>query len=690
MSGPDDHNPGAAPKPSVGEMQERLAAEAGGIAGAPAKRTAAPKAAAPAPVAQKAPATPAAPAPAAPAAPKAPATPGASPPAAPQKAAPAPKPQSPQVQAPQVQAPQVKASAKQPAPAPAAPAPAGSPAKPAAPTSRVAPEGKAPAAGVAAPPARPPAPAPAASKPAPAPAASKPPAQKSAAPKPAAPKPAAGELDTAPSAQEPPPAGADTRALAAVRSAILESREKKPRQVRPERSASELAAPVESERARASRDRQMRFLAQSATLEEAGTPRLLRTAMYAVSGLVACAIAWASITKVDEVAVGSGQILPTSRVQVIQHLEGGIVREILVRDGALVKKGQVLIRFDRAAAMAELDQEQAKVTILSLQADRLEAFADGKGWKPLKLTGKLSRYRHLVADQLALLAQQRRERMSQRVVIESQIRQREAELAILSKTETSLVRQLAIVRESFQMRRRLLNQGVTSRADYLEIKRDLERTTGDLNAVRARNHKARAELKEAGQKLEELDQRLRKEALAERGKITAELAQSREKLKRLQDRVTRLQVRAPVDGYVKGLKINTEGGVIQPGQPIMEVVPVDRNLIVESRITTRDIGHVQVGQRAKIKIDTYDFARYGAVRGTLISVSATTFQDDNGRPYYKGIIKLDRVYAGYNPKANPITPGMTVQAEVITGSKSVLSYLLKPIYTTLQSGFRER
>jgi len=434
----------------------------------------------------------------------------------------------------------------------------------------------------------------------------------------------------------------------------------------------------------------MRFLAQSATLEEAGTPRLLRTAMFAVSGLVGCAIVWAAVTKVDEVAVGAGQILPSSRVQVIQHLEGGIVREILVQDGARVKKGQILIRLDRAAAMAELDQERAKETILSLQADRLEAFANGKGWKPLRLEGKLARHRHLVADQLAILAQQRRERLSQREVIESQIRQREAELVVLSKTETSLVRQLAIVRESFQMRRRLLNQGVTSRADYLDIKRDLERTTGDLAAVRARTNKANAELKEANQKREELDQRLRKEALAERGKITAELAQVREKLKRLEDRVTRLEVRAPVEGYVKGLKINTEGGVIQPGQPIMEVVPVDRDLIVESRITTRDIGHVQIGQRAKIKIDTYDFARYGAVRGTLTSLSATTFQDDNGRPYYKGIIKLDRMYAGYNPKANPITPGMTVQAEVITGSKSVLSYLLKPIYTTLQSGFRER
>ena len=163
-----------------------------------------------------------------------------------------------------------------------------------------------------------------------------------------------------------------------------------------------------------------------------------------------------------------------------------------------------------------------------------------------------------------------------------------------------------------------------------------------------------------------MNERLRREALAERGKITAELAQVREKLKRLQDRVSRLNVRAPTDGYVKGLKVVTEGGVIQPGQPIMEVVPLGRNLIVESRITTRDIGHVQIGQRAKVKIDTYDFARYGPVHGTLVSISATTFQDDDGRPYYKGIIKLDRTYAGRNPKANPITPGMTVQAEVIT------------------------
>jgi len=425
-------------------------------------------------------------------------------------------------------------------------------------------------------------------------------------------------------------------------------------------------------------------------LEEAGTPKPLRTAMFAVSGLVACAIAWAAITKVDEVAVGQGQILPSTRVQVIQHLEGGIVREILVRDGARVKKGQVLIRLDKAAAMAELDQERAKETILSLQADRLEAFAGGKGWKPIKLTGKLKRYRHLVADQLALLAQQLRERMSQRVVIESQIRQRQAELVVLAKAEASLKRQVAIVEESYQMRRRLLKQGVTSRADYLEIKRDRERTAGELTSVRARTRKAKDELVEARQKLQELGERLRSEALAERGKITAELAQVREKLKRLQDRVSRLEVRAPADGFVKGLKVNTEGGVIQPGQPIMEVVPFGRNLIVESRITTRDVGHVQVGQRAKVKIDTYDFARYGPVHGTLTSISATTFQDDDGRPYYKGIIKLDRTYAGRNPKANPITPGMTVQAEVITGSKSVLAYLLKPIYTTLQSGLRER
>lgn len=690
MSGPENQKPVPAPqppqrpKPSVGQMQERLAAEADGIAkardgGAPAPTMAAPAApqqAAPKPATSAAPTAPAAPP--APPAPTAPAGAAAQKPAAPPPAAagqPAP-----------TQAAPAPGATKQPAPAQATPAqvatdkPAAAPAtKPQTPQTAPAakPTASAPPAAAKQPPPADPAPKPA-TKPAPEP------ASKTTSPG----QPAPARAQAAPAASAPPsPGNADTNALAAVRNAVLESREQKAQQVK---LRHDIPADPEPRRLRSSRERQMRFLAQSATLEEAGTPRLLRTAMFAVSGLVACAIVWAAVTKVDEVAVGAGQILPSSRVQVIQHLEGGIVREILVQDGARVKKGQILIRLDRAAATAELDQERAKETILSLQADRLEAFANGKGWKPLRLEGKLARHRHLVADQLAILAQQRRERMSQREVIESQIRQREAELVVLSKTETSLVRQLEIVRESFQMRRRLLNQGVTSRADYLDIKRDLERTTGDLAAVRARTNKANAELKEANQKREELDQRLRKEALAERGKITAELAQVREKLKRLEDRVTRLEVRAPVEGYVKGLKINTEGGVIQPGQPIMEVVPVDRDLIVESRITTRDIGHVQIGQRAKIKIDTYDFARYGAVRGTLTSLSATTFQDDNGRPYYKGIIKLDRMYAGYNPKANPITPGMTVQAEVITGSKSVLSYLLKPIYTTLQSGFRER
>ena len=449
-------------------------------------------------------------------------------------------------------------------------------------------------------------------------------------------------------------------------------------------------APPATRPAARSDDEQMRFLAQSALLEEAGTPRLLRTALFGVTALVACAIAWASVTKVDEVTVGQGQVLPSGRVQTIQHLEGGIVRVILVREGTLVKKGDVLIRMDTASVTSELDQERAKATILSLQADRLQAFAEGKGWKPLTLVGKLSRYKHLVADQLALLAQQRRERMSQRVVIQAQIRTRQAELVVLQKTAAGLKRQLAVVTESYRMRERLLKQGVTSRADYLEIKRDFERTTGELNAVYARAHKAKEELSESRERLGELDDRLRREALAERGKITAELAQVREKLKRILARSKRLEIRAPTAGYVKGLKVNTIGGVIQPGQPIMEIVPAGRELIVESRITTRDIGHVHIGQRAKVKVDTYDFARYGAITGRLKSISATTFQDDDGRPYYKGVITLDKAYVGRNPRGNPVTPGMTVQAEIVTGSKSILAYLLKPIYTTLNSGFRER
>lgn len=316
-----------------------------------------------------------------------------------------------------------------------------------------------------------------------------------------------------------------------------------------------------------------RYLAKAAALEETGVPHMIRLTLLTVSALVAAAIAWAAITKVDEAATAGGAVVPTGKVQTVQHLEGGIVSEIFVEEGQLVSAGQILLRMDPSAARAELNH--------------------------------------------------------------------------LENRETSLLNQTKIVEEILGMQTRLLEKKFTSRSRYLETQRELARTKG-------------------------------------------ELAELREDMVRLQHRVARTDITAPTRGYVKGLNVNTVGGVIAPGQILMDIVPADQDLVVEARISTRDIGHVSIGQTAKVKVDTYDFARYGAISGRLKRISATTFQDEKGAPYYKGTIVLDRRYVGAEPQRNPVLAGMTVQAEIVTGAKSILSYLLKPIRNSVDRAFHER
>ena len=425
---------------------------------------------------------------------------------------------------------------------------------------------------------------------------------------------------------------------------------------------------------------QFRFLAQSILLEEAGVPHFLRLAMFGVTGLVIATIAWAAVTHVDEVATGLGQVSPKGRVQVVQHLADGIVADILVHDGDLVARGDILIRLDATAAMAELEQARAREGDLQIRAARLEAFAGGKALE-LPPAFNVGKYRRLIADQRAILGQQRRAQRSQREVLQEQIRGRPSEIMVLETRERSLRKQLKIVQETFVMRQKLLRRGVASRVQYLEIKGNLERTRGALDTVRARMRKAKDELAEFKGRLIALNARLRREALAERGKGTAALDERGEKLTGCEGRVKRLTIRAPTRGYVKGLKVNTIGGVIAGGKPLLEIVPIDQELIVETRISTRDIGYVRVGQRVKVKVDTYDFARYGAVGGRLTAISASTFLDRRGRPYYKGTVALDHSYVGRDPRANPVLAGMTVKAEIVTGSKSILAYLTKPVRT---------
>ncbi len=433
--------------------------------------------------------------------------------------------------------------------------------------------------------------------------------------------------------------------------------------------------------------RHARFLAHAIQLEEAGPPRLIGAMTFFLFALIVGFIAWAAIAKVDEAAVTQGQVQPSGSLRLVQHLEGGIVTAINVGEGDLVKPGEILIRLDPTADRAELGRLRARHTLLRLQAERLRAFATGE---VADFADPAGAHGDLVDDQRAILALQTRAHETQRDVLRRQIAERQAEFDILAAQRRTMTRQVELIEEERRLREVLLKKGLVSRIVYLEIQRELNRAQGDLAEVTGQQARVRQSIGGARGRLTELDARLENEALTEMGRVTGELAELRETIALLEDRVRRLDVKAPVAGVVKRLNVHTIGGVVGAGEPIMEIVPLDDELVIETRIAPRDIGHVAPGQAVSVKISTYDFARFGDLPGRLERISASTFQDEQGHHYYKGIIRLARNYVGNDPAQNPVLPGMTVQANIRTGERTVLQYLLKPLYRAMNSAFRER
>jgi HlyD family secretion protein/adhesin transport system membrane fusion protein len=392
---------------------------------------------------------------------------------------------------------------------------------------------------------------------------------------------------------------------------------------------------------------------------------------------------WSSMTQVEKVAMATGQVVPVSMVQSIQHLEGGIVREIRASEGRLVERGEVILRLDPTGMQAELDQLRARESGLALQVERLRAFAERR---PAQLSGS----QQLVMDQEAVLQTQVRARETQREVLERQVATRRAELATLQAQHAALVRQSEIIGETLEMRLKLLKAGLVSRLLYLETERESARLRGEVAQAVTNMRRAEEAIAEAQARLVETEARLASDSLAEMGRLSAELAQVREGIARAVDRVTRLEIRSPVRGVVKDLRFRTIGGVVPPGAQVTEVVPIDDGLIAEVKISPRDIGHVRVGQDVTAKVSTYDFSRYGVVAGTLSGISASTFQEGDGQVFYRGFVTFEKPGVGDVPERNPLLPGMVLQADIRLGSRSVLEYLLTPIYASLASAFHER
>ncbi len=429
------------------------------------------------------------------------------------------------------------------------------------------------------------------------------------------------------------------------------------------------------------------YLSRSILLEEAAPPKNARAVINIVSATLAAFVLLASIATLDERAVAEGEILPLNFVQPVQHLEGGIVSAVLVEEGEIVEKGQILISMDATAARSELETLQARYAALNLQIERLRAFAaeTTPDFEPIAPD-----HTQLVREQREVYLAQVGARKAQVGVIQSQIEQSDAEVAGLKAQAAALSREVGFAREEVQLRKTLLDKGLTSRVVYLNAQRQLARAEGQLAEIQTRRARSKANKAEAAERMFELKERLRNEALGEMGGIASERSQVGEQLARLEDRMARTSITAPVDGIVKGLVVTSAGTIVGPGSVIMEIVPSSRELVAAIRISPRDVGHLSVGKEAILKIETFNYARYGGITGHIKQISASSFRDEEGKPYFRGLVSLDQDYVGPDPLANRITPGMTLVADIKTGEKSLIGYLLRPVYNTLNDSFGER
>lgn len=428
-------------------------------------------------------------------------------------------------------------------------------------------------------------------------------------------------------------------------------------------------------------------LSRSVYLEETSPERGLKGVIFVISGLLFTFILWATFTRFDETAPALGTILPVSFVQPVQHLEGGIVAQVLVEESQRVEAGQPILMMDDTNARSEYQALLVRQASLAMQIERLRAFALDR--QP-DFSAFAGRFPALVADQRDIFRTQIEARDAQFEVIDQQIAARLEESRGLKSHREMLQKQIVLIAEELDMRKTLLEKGLMNKVLYLDTQRRMNELEGEIAGAGADIGRAAAAVAEARGARLRIAEQLRGEALDLMGRFSNEHAEISERLTELQDRLARTEVRAPVAGLVAGLKISGPGGVLEPGALIAEIVPNETEVLAEARINPRDIGHMEVGQPVMVKIDSYDFARFGGVEGRLKSVSATSFEDAEGRPYFRALISMEKPYVGNDPKNNRITPGMTVIADIKTGEKSLMAYLWRPVQQSIGGAFSER
>jgi len=415
------------------------------------------------------------------------------------------------------------------------------------------------------------------------------------------------------------------------------------------------------------------------------TPVRARLLLYTIAAMMLLLVLWAFFARVDEVVRGDGRVIPSKQVQVIQSLDGGIVSEILVSEGESVAVGAPLIRIDETRAVSSLRENQSQYLAYLAKQYRLRALAEGTSFNPPDEVRK--QVPETYDQEYALYNSSKEELTSAIAIARDQMVQREKELLEVQFRKDIAEKNYESSKRELAANKPLLASGAVSEIDILKLERETNKAKGDIDQARAQIGRIESAIGEAKRKVSEVQQTFQSKVRTELNDITARLNSVSEVSVSLKDKVNQSILKSPVNGKVSRLFFNTVGGVIQPGKEVLEVVPTDDALILETKIQIKDIAFIGVLQPAVVKLTAYDYTIYGALDAVVENIAPDSIVDEKGNAYYVVRVRTLKSSLG---KGLPIIPGMVAQVDIMTGKKTILSYLLKPVLKAKSYAFSER
>ncbi len=416
-------------------------------------------------------------------------------------------------------------------------------------------------------------------------------------------------------------------------------------------------------------------------------PRVTHLILWLIIVLIGTLLGWAAYFEIDEVARGDGKVIPSSQIQVIQNLEGGILEELLVKEGDIVEKDQVLLRINDTRFSSPLRESQSQRGALQAKIARLNAEAEHKEFVISKDISDQDKEFWKSEKSLFLARQQGLQATVN--ILEQQKNQKSQEIRELKSKQNQLEKSRNLVQQELKITRPLVKQGIMSEVELLRLERQANDIQGEMETTRLGIPRIESALEEVKQKIEEAAVNFRSLAQSELNENKAKLSGLSESNVALEDRVKRTAVRSQVRGTVKQIKVNTVGGVVQPGMDLLEIVPLEDNLLIEAKVRPSDIAFLHSGQSAMIKFTAYDFSIYGGLTAKLEHISADSITNEKGEPFFLIRLRTDKNYLG-NVKHLPIIPGMMTTVDILTGRKTILDFLMKPLNKIRERAFRER